>query len=130
MFEVDVLITGAIGLVSSIISAWASWFFARRKYNSEVDNNLIKNMQESLDFYRQLSDDNKTRLEEVLKRNEALEKRDEALEMEVRQLKNQMINILGQVCYNFQCTLRERDMSLWKKDLKINEETIIKEQKL
>lgn len=115
MFEVDVLITAGVGVVSSIISAWTSWFFARKKYDSEVDNNLIKNMQESLDFYRQLSDDNKTRLEEVLKRNEALEKRDEALEMEVRQLKNQMINILGQVCYNFQCTLRERDMSLWKK---------------
>lgn len=130
MFEVDVLVTGAIGLVSSIISAWTSWFFARKKYNSEVDNNLIKNMQESLDFYRQLSDDNKARLEEVLKRNDALEKRDEALEMEVRQLKNQMINILGQVCYNFQCTLRERDMSLWKKDFKNNEETIRKEQKL
>lgn len=130
MFEVDVLITAGVGVVSSIISAWTSWFFARKKYDSEVDNNLIKNMQESLDFYRQLSDDNKTRLEEVLKRNEALEKRDEALEMEVRQLKNQMINILGQVCYNFQCTLRERDMSLWKKDLKINEETIRKEHKL
>lgn len=130
MFEVDVLITAGVGVISSIISAWTSWFFARKKYDSEVDNNLIKNMQESLDFYRQLSDDNKTRLEEVLKRNEALEKRDEALEMEVRQLKNQMINILGQVCYNFQCTLRERDMSLWKKDLKINEETIRKEHKL
>ena len=83
MFEVDVLITAGVGVVSSIISAWTSWFFARKKYDSEVDNNLIKNMQESLDFYRQLSDDNKTRLEEVLKRNEALEKRDEALEMEV-----------------------------------------------
>lgn len=115
MFEVDVLITAGVGVVSSIISAWTSWFFARKKYDSEVDNNLIKNMQESLDFYRQLSDDNKTRLEEVLKRNEALEKRDETLETEMRQLKNQMINILGQVCYNFQCTLRERDMSLWKK---------------
>ena len=92
MFEVDILVTGAIGLVSSIISAWTSWFFARRKYNSEVDNNLIKNMQESLDFYRQLSDDNKTRLEEVLKRNAELEKRDEKLEEEVRQLRNQMIS--------------------------------------
>lgn len=30
-------------------------------------------MKESLDFYRQLSDDNKSRLEEVLKRNDELE---------------------------------------------------------
>lgn len=30
-------------------------------------------MKESLDFYRQLSDDNRSRLEEVLKRNDELE---------------------------------------------------------
>ena len=30
-------------------------------------------MQESLDFYMKLSDDNKERLEEVLKRNDELE---------------------------------------------------------
>ena len=37
----DILITGAVGIVSSIISGWVSWIFARRKYNSEVDGNLI-----------------------------------------------------------------------------------------
>lgn len=70
---IEIIITGAVGLVSTIVSSWASWVFARRKYNSEVDNNLIQNMQESLDFYKKLSDDNRTRLEEVLKRNEDLE---------------------------------------------------------
>ena len=74
MIEIDVLITGAVGVVSSIISAWTSWFFARKKYNSEVDNNLIQNMQDSLNFYKQLSDDNRKRLDDVLKRNEDLEK--------------------------------------------------------
>ena len=69
----ETLITGGIGLLTTIVSAWASWVFARRKYNSEVDNNLIQNMQESLDFYKKLSDDNRARLEEVLKRNEDLE---------------------------------------------------------
>lgn len=108
-FEMDVIITGAVGIVTSIVSAWASWFFARKKYNSEVDNNLIQNMKESLDFYRQLSDDNKQRLEEVLKRNEELERRDALLEEEVRQLKNQMIHILEQVCLNYQCQLRNKD---------------------
>ena len=110
MFEVDVLITGAIGLVSSIISAWTSWFFARKKYNSEVDNNLIKNMQESLDFYRQLSDDNKTRLEEVLKRNAELERRDEKLEEEVRQLRNQMITLMSQICMDLSCKIRQKEI--------------------
>jgi hypothetical protein len=43
---------------------------AKRKYNSEVDNNVISNMKASLDFYKQLSDDNKERLSEVLKKND------------------------------------------------------------
>lgn len=40
----EILITGGVGIVSSIISGWASWIFARKKYNSEVDGNLIENM--------------------------------------------------------------------------------------
>lgn len=110
MFEVDVLITAGVGVVSSIISAWTSWFFARKKYDSEVDNNLIKNMQESLDFYRQLSDDNKIRLEEVLKRNAELEKRDEKLEEEVRQLRNQMMSLMSQICLDLTCKVRQKEI--------------------
>lgn len=113
MIETDVLITGAVGVVSSIISAWTSWFFARKKYNSEVDNQLIKNMNESLEFYKKLSDDNKSRLEEVLKRNDELEKRDERLEEEVRQLRTQMLNFMGSLCTDLTCQLRKRDFNLF-----------------
>lgn len=110
MIEIDVLITGAVGVVSSIISAWTSWFFARKKYNSEVDGNLIANMQESLNFYKQLSDDNKKRLDDVLRRNEELEKRDEKLEDEVRQLKTQMINLMSQICLDLSCKIRQKEI--------------------
>ena len=116
MIELDVLITGAVGVVSSIISAWTSWFFARKKYNSQVDNNIIQNMKESLEFYKQLSDDNKSRLDEILRRNEGLEKRDSRLEEEVAQLRNQMFHLLGQACFNYQCALRDRNMPIWKKE--------------
>ena len=71
-FNNEIIIAG-IGLLSTIVSGWTSWFFARKKYNSEVDNNLIENMKESLDFYMKLSDDNKVRLEEALQRNNSLE---------------------------------------------------------
>ena len=46
---------------------------ARKKYNSEVDHNLIENMENSLEFYKKLSDDNRTRLEEMAERNKTLE---------------------------------------------------------
>ena len=110
MVNLDVLITAGIGLVSTFIGSWTSWFFARKKYNSEVDNNIIQNMKESLEFYKQLSDDNKKRLEEVLKRNEELERRDEKLEDEVRQLKNQMINLMGQICLDLTCKVRQKEL--------------------
>ena len=106
MIEMDVLITGAVGVVSSIISAWTSWFFARKKYNSEVDNNLIEIMQDSLNFYKQLSDDNRKRLDDVLKRNEDLEK-------EVKELKKQMFNLMSSICVDLTCQVRKRDFNLF-----------------
>lgn len=60
------------GLLATLVSGFSSWFFTKRKYNTEVDANLIKNMQDSLDFYKSLADDNKARLEVVLKENEDL----------------------------------------------------------
>lgn len=67
-----------ITILSSAITAFATafttWFFTKRKYNAEVDNNVITNMQESLEFYKTLADDNKARLEEVLKENTELRK--------------------------------------------------------
>ena len=124
MIELDVLITGAVGVVSSIISAWTSWFFARKKYNSEVDNNLIENMQDSLNFYKQLSDDNRKRLDDVLKRNDELEKRDEKLEEEVRQLRMQMLNLMSSLCTDLTCQLRKRDFNLFKEHGNIDRQKV------
>lgn len=117
MIELDVLITGAVGVVSSIISAWTSWFFARKKYNSEVDNNLIENMQDSLNFYKQLSDDNRKRLDDVLKRNEELDK-------EIQDLRKQLFNLMSSICVDLTCQVRKRDFNLF------NENGIISRQKV
>lgn len=100
----DILVTGAVGLITSIITGWTSWLLARRKYNSEVDNNLIQNMQESLDFYKKLSDDNRARLEEVLKRNEDLEE-------EVRELRTQLFSLMNSICTDLTYQIRRRESS-------------------
>lgn len=70
----NTIIAIAGGAISTIVSGFVSWFFAKRKYNAEVDNHLITNMQESLEFYKTLADDNKVRLEAVLQENAALRK--------------------------------------------------------
>lgn len=106
MIDLGILITGGIGLITTIASGWTSWFFARKKYNSEVDNNLINNMKESLDFYEKLSTDNRERLEEVLKRNAELEQ-------EVEELRKQMFNLMGSICTDLTCQLRKRNLNLF-----------------
>ena len=106
MIDLGILITGGVGIITTVISGWTSWFFARRKYNSEVDNNLIGNMQQSLEFYKKLSDDNKNRLDEVLKRNAELEQ-------EIRDLRKQMFSLMNSICTDLTCQLRKRNLNLF-----------------
>lgn len=100
MIESGILITALIGIATTFTSGFTAWFFARKKYNSEVDNNLIKNMQDSLEFYKKLSDDNKSRLEEVLKRNDNLEE-------EVKELRQQMMSLMTSICTDLSCQIRK-----------------------
>ena len=99
MIGLDIVITGGVGLVTTICSSWATWFFARKKYNTEVDSNLINNMKDSLDFYEKLSNDNRERLEEVLKRNALLE-------AEVNDLRKQVLNLTMNICMDLACMHR------------------------
>lgn len=124
----EILITGGVGIVSSIISGWASWVFARKKYNSEVDGNLIENMQKSLDFYQKLSNDNKERLEQTLQDNvqlrkavEELLKENKQLRKEIDTLKNQVIKITTTICTDLSCQIRSKDFSVL--NIKTDEET-------
>lgn len=111
----DILITGGVGLASTIVSSVTTWILARKKYNSEVDNNLISNMQRSLDFYKTLSDDNTSRLEEALER-------DAKLEREVEELKRQMLNLMGSICVDLSCQLRKRDLTLFAHGITVGKE--------
>lgn len=104
----EILIT-LIGIASTIISAWTSWFFTRKKYNSEVDSNLIENMKSSLEFYQKLSNDNKDRLEEMIKRNDELEK-------EVEDLRKQMFQLMNSICTDLTCQLRKRNLNLFNEN--------------
>lgn len=119
----EILITGGVGIVSSIISGWVSWIFARKKYNSEVDGNLIENMQKSLEFYKNLSDDNEQRLDKVLEDNVALRqkveellKENKQLKKEIDTLKDQVIKITTTICTDLSCQIRRKDFDTLNKD--------------
>ena len=107
MIDTGILVTGLIGLISTILGSWSSYFFTRKKYNSEVDLNLIDKMQKSLEFYVQLSEDNKHVLEETLDKVNKLERRNDILEKENRELRNQMLTFMSQVCTELSCSARK-----------------------
>ena len=102
IMDISILITGGVGLLTSIISSWTTWFFARKKYNSEVDLHLVEKMEKSLEFYKSLSDDNKNRLEEITERNNELEK-------EVQELRKQVLNLTMNICMDLTCSHRIRE---------------------
>lgn len=102
MIDTSILITGGVGIFSTIVSSWITWFITRKKYYSEVDHNLIENMESSLEFYRKLSDDNRARLEEMAERNKALE-------IEVQELRKQMFNLAMNICMDLTCANRVRE---------------------
>lgn len=80
------IIIAIAGAITTTVSGFVSWFFAKRKYNAEVDSSLIENMQNSLEFYRALADDNKARLEGVLEENANLRR-------EIAELRKQVDNL-------------------------------------
>lgn len=102
MIDTSILITGGVGIFSTIVSSWITWFITRKKYYSEVDHNLIENMENSLEFYKKLSDDNRARLEEMAERNKALE-------IEVQELRKQMLNLTMNICMDLTCANRVRE---------------------
>lgn len=105
MMEMGELVVGGIGLLTTITSGWVSWFFARKKYNSEVDHNLIENMENSLEFYKKLSDDNSTRLKELTARNRELE-------VELQELRKQVLNLTMNICMDLTCMNRVRERQI------------------
>ena len=118
MFDNEVLLTAGIGVITTIASGWTSYFFTRKKYNSEVDLNLIEKMQGSLDFYMKLSEDNKRILDETLAKLDESEKRNDVLENEIRELRNQMFTLMTQICTELSCNARKAYTDKDKKDIK------------
>lgn len=107
------ILIAVIGVVSTTAGSWLSWFLARKKYNSEVDNSVIGNMEASLEFYEKLSNDNKERLDTALQENKelrveivTLREDNEDLRKEIDNLKTAVIQLTTQICTDLTCQLR------------------------
>lgn len=98
--DVGILITGAAGLVTTVVSGWTSWFFARKKYNTEVDSNEIENLKKSLEFYESIVKDNNKKLQFYI--DLAEDNR-----IEVYRLKGVIHRLLNNSCLDNDCIKRK-----------------------
>lgn len=108
------LIVGGIGIVTTITSGWVSYFFTRKKYNTEVRSNEIENVRNMLNFYKDLSEDNKQRLHEALEENKELRREVDALREQNRSLQVQLNNLSNRIdrfqqslCTDLMCQFRK-----------------------
>lgn len=96
----DVLITGGVGVITTFVSGFVSWFFTRRKYNTEVNSNEIANLKESLEFYKNIVEDNNKKLQFYISLAETNRK-------EVYRLKGVIYRLLNNSCLDNNCLDRK-----------------------
>lgn len=74
-------------LLSNTFTAIASWFAGRRKSNAETDNQVLRNLELSINLYKQIIDDLKKEIHDLNIKVQDLEKMVEVLMLENRNLK-------------------------------------------
>ena len=127
----EVLITGILGLVTTIVTNVLTFVFSRRKYNAGVDHDTIDNMKNALQFYENAIESNNRTLIDVLSKSENLAKVNAQLLLEVQNLKIQ-VEILTQVIKN---ELKDIDLGKYgiekddKGSIKLNSPSVDKQNK-
>lgn len=105
----EVIIT-LTGLFCTTVSSIVTFILTKRKYNTEVDSQQIKNMNDSFDVYKKMMeetlDSQKKMMEATIEYNsntisaqnkkiEALQKENEVLRQQVADLQMQLIKFFG-----------------------------------
>ena len=124
MIDIGAVITGGIGLLTTISSGVISWILARKKYNTEVDHNYLENLEKGLETYDSIISHNKSEIECLMKDNEDLRR-------EVSELRKQVLNLTMNICMDLTCTRRMREYQISQRSVdgrsisKFNETEIV-----
>lgn len=74
-------------IISNAFTAIAAWFVGRRKSNAETDNQVLRNLELSINLYKQIIDDLKKEIHDLNVKIQELESKVDALSQENRKLK-------------------------------------------
>jgi len=80
-------------LISNSITAVAAWFVGRRKMSAETDNQVLRNLELSVNLYKEIIDDLKKEIQDLNLKIQDLERKIDELHAENKILKNKLTNI-------------------------------------
>lgn len=75
-------------LISNVLTGVAGFFAGKRRSDAETDNQVLRNLELSVNLYKQIIDDLKKEIHELNTQVQNLEKKVEDLMKENRKLKN------------------------------------------
>ena len=104
------IVIALIGLFCTTVSSIVTFILTRRKYNTEVDSQQIRNMNEAFDLYKKTMEESissqKERLEETIKfqnsKIDTLQKENDSLKEQVNSLQKQMTSLIINLHTNVQ----------------------------
>lgn len=104
------IVIALVGLFCTTVSSIVTFFLTRRKYNTEVDSQQIRNMNEAFDLYKKTMEESissqKERLEETIKfqnsKIDTLQKENDSLKEQVNSLQKQMTSLIINLHNNVQ----------------------------
>lgn len=80
-------------IISNFLTGIAGWFVGKRKINADTDNQVLRNLELSVNLYKEIIDDLKKEIHELNLKIQDLEKKIDELHSENKVLKNKLTNI-------------------------------------
>jgi peptidoglycan hydrolase CwlO-like protein len=76
--------------VSNILTATMAWFVGKRKQQADTDNQVLRNLELSVNLYRSIIEDLKTEIESLNIKVQELEQKIDVLHAENKKLKSSL----------------------------------------
>lgn len=108
------IVTALVGLICTTVSSFVTFFLTKRKYNTEVDSQQIKNMNESFEIYKKVMNEAMATQNTKI---ELLQRENENLRNQVNRLQAQIISLIGMMCPESQERVKATIEPLAMKDM-------------
>lgn len=77
-------------IISNAVTGIAAWWVGKRKSNAETDNQVLRNLELSINLYKQIIDDLKKEIHDLNIKIQELESKVDALSEENKKLKDKI----------------------------------------